>query len=100
MGNHIHFQIRISDRKNFQNFLRSITSLIARHVTGARRGMSFGKFWQALAFTRVLATSFEVWGLRDYLTGNRVERQHGYSSREAYLARAVAERKRVPSYRG
>ncbi len=94
MGNHIHFQIRITDRKSFQNFLRSITSLIARHVTGARKGKSFGKFWQALAYTRVLATAFEVWGLKDYLTGNRVERQHGYEARESYLEKAARARRK------
>ncbi len=97
MGNHIHFQIRILNRKSFQNFLRSITNLIARHVTVARKGNAFGKFWQALAYTRVIVTSFEVWGLRDYFTGNRVERQHGYDARESYLKAAKFSRGKIVS---
>ena len=85
MGDHIHFEIRILNRRCFQNFLRSITSLIARHVTGARKGVRFGRFWEGLAFTRVVETSFEEWKLREYFIANRVERQHGYEAREKYL---------------
>lgn len=94
MGNHLHFQIRIANREKFQNFLRSITNLIARYVTGARKGKRFGKFWSSLAYTRVLTSSFEVWGLRDYLTGNRVERQHGFTARESFLTKRSRIRSR------
>ncbi len=86
MGNHIHFQIRIVSRESFQNFLRSITNLIARHVTGARKGRKFGKFWQGLAFTRVITSFLELTGLQGYLTGNRVQLRRGYGARERYLA--------------
>lgn len=87
MGNHIHFQLRITSRKSFQAFLRSITNLIARHVTGARKGRKFGRFWQGLAFTRVLTSAFEVAQLQSYFVGNRIERQHGKIYREKYLKR-------------
>lgn len=72
MGNHIHLKIRIQDRMSFRRFLKAITNLIARTVTGARRGRPFGRFWQGLAFTRVLRTSFEELGLRGYFAANRV----------------------------
>lgn len=85
MGNHIHFQIRISTREGFQNFLRSITSLIARHVTGAKKGKRFGKFWQGLAFTRIISTYFELTGFERYLLANKIERKRGYNARERYL---------------
>ena len=85
MGNHLHLRFRIASRYSFQNFLRSITNLIARHVTGARKGKAFGKFWDGLAFTRVLMTSFEERRLRDYFVANRIERQHGYEVRQNYL---------------
>ena len=85
MGNHIHLQIRITNRKAFQNFLRSITSLIARHVTGARKGVSFGKFWKDLAFTRVMTSFLELSQLEKYFMGNRVQLRRGYAARERYL---------------
>lgn len=95
MGNHIHFKLRITSRKLFQNFLRSVTTLIARFVTGARKGKSFGKFWQGLAFTRIVETSFEEWQLRGYFTANRIQRQHGYEAREKYLKKNNSMLKRI-----
>lgn len=88
MGNHIHFQIRIASRAAFQNFLRSITSLIARHVTGARKGKRFGKFWQGLAFTRVISSALELAHLEKYFMGNRIELRRGYGARDRYLKSA------------
>jgi REP element-mobilizing transposase RayT len=58
MGNHIHLRLKASSRLGFQNFLRSVTTGIARKVTGARRGKKFGRFWQGLAYTRVIQTQF------------------------------------------
>lgn len=86
MGNHLHFQIRIASRESFQNFLRSISNLIARHVTGARKGKRFGKFWQDLAFTRVIVSAFELTGLERYMLANKIQRKQGYGARERYLA--------------
>ena len=85
MGNHIHFQIRLKRREDFQNFLRSISSLIARFVTGAKKGKAFGRFWQALAFTRVIHTGLEIMGVEGYLLGNKIEKRHGREAREVYL---------------
>lgn len=53
-GTKIHLLVKISSRAGFQNFLRSTSALIARLVTGAKKGNPFGKFWDALAFSRVL----------------------------------------------
>ena len=85
MGNHPHIKLRIFNRENFQNFLRSITSLIARHVTGARKGKTFGKFWSSLAFTRVVSTFLELSQLDKYFMANRVQRRSGYGARTRYL---------------
>lgn len=85
MGNHIHFQIRVSRREDFQNFLRSICALIARFVTGAKKGKAFEKFWQALAFTRIVETGIELMGLEGYLLANKIERRHGKEARDIYL---------------
>lgn len=85
MGNHIHFQLRIVSRSGFQAFLRAITCLIARAVTGAKRGKSFGKFWDGLAFTRIISTLEELVRLEGYLKANEIERQMGYQARAIYL---------------
>lgn len=90
MGNHIHFQLRVVSRESFQNFLRSITNLIARYVTGARRGVRFGRFWQGLAFTRVITSFIELTQLDYYFTANKVEARRGYGSRQRYLDSANA----------
>jgi len=85
MGNHIHLKVRPQSRIGFQRFLKSTTALIARAVTGARKGFKFGKFWDGLAFTRVIESSYELFQLRGYFEANRVESKKGYQERLAYL---------------
>lgn len=85
VGNHLHLMLRFSRRKNFQKFLKSVTALIARFITGARRGNPFGKFWDALAFTRVLVTPKERAIVVKYVSANVVEAANGKVARESYL---------------
>ncbi|HWU42005.1 MAG TPA: hypothetical protein VN132_01165, partial [Bdellovibrio sp.] len=65
--------------------LRTVTALIARQVTKAKKGKSFGRFWDGIPFTRILKTSYEEFQLRGYFKANRVQRQHGYEQRKLYL---------------
>jgi REP element-mobilizing transposase RayT len=85
VGNHLHIKLRFKYREGFQNFLRSITSLIARKITKARRGVKTGKFWQGLAFTRVLTSGFEELQLKGYFTANRKEAAKGQKARDEFL---------------
>jgi hypothetical protein len=85
VGNHLHVKLKFANRDDFQNFLRSITSLIARFVTGARKGKPFGKFWDGLAYTRVVTTKKEELLLRGYLKANRIEAILSKSQRELFL---------------
>lgn len=87
VGNHLHLKIKISSRESFQKFLKSITNLIARKITGAKRGQSFGKFWQGQAFTRVLVSRFEELNLYGYIKANKIEAAESKSAREDYLKR-------------
>ncbi|GIL16438.1 MAG: hypothetical protein BroJett040_01890 [Oligoflexia bacterium] len=95
MGNHLHLKVRFKDRKRFQNFLRTFAAMLARKITGAHRGKSFGqrrqqgqsKFWDGLVFTRILTSKFEELGLKGYFEGNYRQRELGYSEREIYLKR-------------
>lgn len=84
-GNHLHLKIKAASREAFQKFLKSITSLIARKLTGARRGRPFGKFWDYLAHTRVLMSHTEELNLRGYLMANRLEAAKSYKAREKFL---------------
>ncbi len=85
VGNHIHLKVRITTRELFQKFLKSVTALIARKVTGAKKGRPFGKFWQGLAYTRVLKSYLEELNLKGYFTANRSEAAHGPEARDRVL---------------
>lgn len=87
VGNHLHLKIRIASRESFQKFLKSVTNLIARKVTGARKGKPFGRFWQGLAFTRVLMSYTEELNLRGYIMANRLEAATSPAARERFLKR-------------
>src|SRR6185503_10348171 len=82
VGNHLHLKIKIHSREAFQKFLISVTGLIARTVTGARKGKPFGKFWDELAFTRVLQSYTEELRLDGYLMANRMEAHVSKETRE------------------
>lgn len=85
MGNHLHLKVRFKDAKKFQQFLKSYTGLLARKITGARRGFRFGRFWDGLVFTRILTSQIEELGLRIYFEGNHRQRELGYAERTRYL---------------
>ena len=85
MGNHLHLKVRFRDRVRFQQFLKSFSSLLARKITGARRGMKFGRFWDGLVYTRVISSALEELGLKGYFEANHRERELGYHERERYL---------------
>ena len=74
VGNHIHLLIRGKRREHLQNFFRTIAALIARHVTKAKRGRPFGRFWSYLIFSRVLTSwrrDFEQ--VKAYIVQNTLE---------------------------
>lgn len=85
VGNHLHLKIKIQNRESFQKFLKSMTCLIARKITGARKGHKFGRFWQGLAFTRVLTSSLEELNLKGYIKANRIEAVKGEKARQVFL---------------
>jgi len=86
MGNHLHLKVRFKDRKRFSNFLKVFAGLLARKITGAHRGTKLGhRFWDGLAFTRVLTSRFEELSLSFYFTANHKERELGSSARKDYL---------------
>lgn len=94
VGSHLHIIASFPRAKNFQNFLRTVTALIARAVTGARKGKPFGKrFWDGLAFTRVIMGWRDLQGTRGYLAKNALEREFGCLSRKTVEEYEAAQRK-------
>lgn len=82
VGNHLHMIVISKHRRLFKAFLRTITGLIARLVTGAKKGRKFsGKFWDALAFTRVVPWGRAFLRLRHYLIKNSFEATGGAALR-------------------
>ena len=94
MRNHLHLIARFKSRLLFQQFLKTITGLIARHVTGARKGKPFGKrFFDELAFTRVVQGFKDLRGLIDYFKKNQIERDIHPLARVAIEKQESAARK-------
>lgn len=87
MGNHLHLKVRFKDEVRFKNFLRTFAALLARKITGAKKGIKFGRFWDGLVYTRVLMSKLEELGLKGYFEGNHRQRELGYSERVLYLKR-------------
>ena len=85
VGNHLHLKIRITSRESFKKFLKSVTAQIARKITGARKGKPFGRFWQGLAFTRILTSRLEEINLKGYIEANRREASQSKTAREQFL---------------
>jgi REP element-mobilizing transposase RayT len=72
-GNHIHLALRGQNRREIQNFFRSIAGLIARVVTKAQRGRPFGKFWDNVLWSRVVEWGRAFHTLTGYVFQNILE---------------------------
>jgi hypothetical protein len=69
----------------FANFLRSITCLLARAITGARKGHPLKKrFFDVLAWSRVLLTWTEEKILDRYFNDNALEAEMGKETRNTH----------------
>jgi REP element-mobilizing transposase RayT len=86
VGNHLHLVILIKNRVLYARFIRAITGLIARLVTGRERAHAQApesnrlnsrskkpKFWQSLPFSRVITWGREFKAIANYMNKNRKE---------------------------
>ena len=87
MGNHLHLKVRFADKERFKKFLKAFAGIVARKVTGAKKGKRFGRFWDGLVYTRVLFSKLEELGLKGYFEANHRQREYGYEERVLYLKR-------------
>jgi REP element-mobilizing transposase RayT len=78
-GNHLHLVLRAKTRVGLARFLRAVAGLIARAVTGAKKGVALATsgtrraFWDALAYSRIVEWGKEFVRVCDYLTLNELE---------------------------
>jgi REP element-mobilizing transposase RayT len=85
VGSHLHLLVRARRREAFQAFLRAFAGMVARIVTGARRGLPLrgGPFWSALAWSRIVTWGREYWTVRHYIFRNQIEASDGVAARRA-----------------
>lgn len=73
VGNHLHLLVRARHRVAFQNFVRAFAGSVARLVTGARAGRRVGKFWDLLAYSRVVQWGRDFLGVHAYVLQNELQ---------------------------
>jgi REP element-mobilizing transposase RayT len=97
-GNHLHLLVKAPTREASQNYLRSLAGMLARAVTGARKGRPVGKFWDHLAFSRVVAWGRDFLRTRQYVITNELEAagMADLSGRRAKRARHPVPRRLRP----
>ena len=92
-GNHLHLQIKLTNRFGYASFIRAVTGAIAMAITRQSRWNSVAsakladrncstKFWDARPFTRIAKSFAEYVNLKNYVRLNEIESM-GFSRREA-----------------
>ncbi|MBY0315492.1 MAG: transposase, partial [Bdellovibrionales bacterium] len=90
--NHLHLQIKLSNRYGYYKFIRAVTAAIAMAVSGVNRwnkNSSGRKFWDYRPFTRVVMGYRDSVRLNDYLQINQLE---GFGVQRPIARQMVAER--------
>jgi REP element-mobilizing transposase RayT len=74
-SNHLHLLIRAKAREDYVRFIKTITGLIARLVSGIEKGSRLKrKFWDARPFTRIVSfTKNDFKRVKLYLLRNTLE---------------------------
>jgi hypothetical protein len=99
VGNHLHLQIKLSNRFGYRPFIRAVTGAIAMAITGRNRWNLSGhklndreRFWDYRPFTRVVESFKALLNLRDYVRINQLEGV-GYRRTEARIMLQVARQR-------
>lgn len=73
VGNHIHLLAQFPSRRELKAFLRVFCQRVMFQVTGACKGNPQGKFFDAIAFSRVVSWGKEFLAMKTYLWKNAME---------------------------
>jgi len=72
-GNHLHILLKSHSRDHLTKFLRLAAGQIAQLMTGAKKGIKFGKYWSALAWSRLIKPGKALAAIQRYLRLNQLE---------------------------
>jgi REP element-mobilizing transposase RayT len=73
VGNHLHLLAKFPSRRELKAFLRVFTQRVMFRVTGARKGSPQGRFFDAVAYSKVVSWGKEFQALKAYLWKNALE---------------------------
>ncbi len=73
VGNQVHLLVSAQTREGFANFLRRFSCEVALHVTRARKGKAFGRFWTGPAFSRIVESDRALETVRRFIALNPLE---------------------------
>ena len=74
VGNHLHLLVKTPSRKAFQAFLRDLAGTISILMTRAKKTAPLqGRFWDTLAYTRIVSWGREFKNLELYFIKNLFE---------------------------
>jgi len=83
VGNHLHMQMKLSNRHTYKKFIRAITAAIAMAITGMSRWNKLDiKFWDYRPYTRVVQSFRGFLNLKAYIRINQLE-GFGYTREQA-----------------
>lgn len=85
VGNHLHLQVKLSNRLGYKSFIRATSAAIMMAVTGVSRWHQDSdkkKFWDYRPFTRVIESFLGFLNLKDYIKINQME-GFGYARGQA-----------------
>ncbi len=88
VGNHVHLVLRVKHRRDLQAFLRVFGQRLMFLITGACKGNPVGRFFDAVAYSRVVSWGRDFNNLKQYLFKNRLE-SLGVSTRTAKNWRGI-----------
>ena len=73
VGNHLHLVVRIPDRRTLRKFLRVFAQGVMFVATGARKGSPKGRFFDRIAYTRIVDWAGDFDRLLRYMMKNALE---------------------------
>lgn len=76
VGNHIHLQIKVTDRPRYRAFIRAVTAAVMMVVTGFsrwKRPPANFQFWDQRPFSRIVSTWRDYLNVKRYIQINQWE---------------------------
>jgi putative transposase len=79
VSNHCHFLVKAKTKEGFRNFLRVLAGQLAQRITKARPGRPLKhRFWELIAFTRIIEWGRAYTHAKNYLYKNILQATRSY----------------------